>query len=218
MRWLRLPDQYLLTSIGDYTGLDPFLEKLETALHKGVKLVQFREPAWAVAGSPDDVYTAFLQVAQRCHDAGARCLVNSCHPEEWWRQADGVHFRTDDAGSAAAQAYASAKNASTAKPSDQTAAPANTSTSSVYLIGVSAHTASDLAAAQALDADFVVLGHVLATPSHPDAAGMGWERFSDLAAQAGRPVFAIGGQSPRTITTARQYGAHGIAGIRFPVE
>ncbi len=215
LRWLRLPDHYLLTSIGNHTGLDSFLEKLGTALHKGVKLVQFREPAWAAAGSPADVYKAFQQVAQRCHDAGARFLINSCHPEEWWKHADGVHFRAGDAGSAAALAYASAMKASTAAPAEPAAAPANTSTSSRHLIGVSAHTASDLAAAQALDADFVVLGHVLATPSHPDVAGMGWERFSDLAAQAGRPVFAIGGQSPRTIKTARQYGAHGIAGIRF---
>ncbi len=192
LRWLRLPDRYLLTSIGSRGGLEAFLEKLEDALGNGLKLVQFREPAWAAAGANADVYTAFLQVVQRCRDAGAHCLVNSCHPEEWWAQADGVHFRAADAASVAALAYARAG----------------------HLIGVSAHTATDLAAAQTLDADFVVLGHVLATPSHPGVAGMGWDRFADLARQAGRPVFAIGGQSPSTVNTARQHGAHGVAGIR----
>jgi 8-oxo-dGTP diphosphatase len=84
----------------------------------------------------------------------------------------------------------------------------------VGLIGVSAHTAQDLTAARSLDADFVVLGHVLNTPSHPDVAGMGWDRFAALASEASLPVFAIGGQTTSNLKTARQHGAHGIAGIR----
>jgi 8-oxo-dGTP diphosphatase len=214
LRWLRLPDRYLLTSIGSRGGFEAFLEKLEDALRNGLKLVQFREPAWGEAGSNADVYTALLQVVQRCRDAGAHCLVNSCHPEEWWAQADGVHFRAADAASETALAYAKAKkdvaarHAKSPEKADDAPAPLG------RLIGVSAHTATDLAAAQTLDADFVVLGHVLATPSHPGQDGMGWERFADLARQAGRPVLAIGGQSPGTVETARRHGAHGIAGIR----
>lgn len=214
LRWLALPDQYLLTSIGNQAGLDSFLEQLDRALHSGLKLVQFREPAWPATGSDSDAHTAFLQVVQRCRDSGARCLVNSCHPQGWWTQADGVHFRANDATSAAALAYANAKKASTATPTESLSGIVNAPTPSAHLVGVSAHTATDLAAAQMLDADFVVVGHVLATPSHPGVSGMGWERFADLAREAGRPVFAIGGQSPATRNIARQYGAHGIAGIR----
>ena len=214
LRWLRLPDRYLLTSIGSRDRLETFLERLDDALRSGLKLVQFREPAWAADGPNEDVYTAFLQVVQRCRDAGAHCLVNSCHPEDWWPHADGVHFRAADASTDTARAYASASKDRNARHAGSPQASNDTHASPGMLIGVSAHGPDDLAAAQALDADFVVLGHVLATPSHPGVAGMGWERFADLARQAGRPVFAIGGQSPSTVHTAREHGAHGIAGIR----
>ena len=43
---------------------------------------------------------------------------------------------------------------------------------------------------------------------------MGWVRFAELAGQAGRPVFAIGGQSAQTMAIAQEHGAHGIAAIR----
>ncbi|NYT62721.1 Nudix family hydrolase [Alcaligenaceae bacterium] len=209
LRWLRLPDQYLLTSIGNSTGLAPFLGKLTAALQGGMKLVQFREPAWAANQAEADIHAAFLQVVQRCHEFGARCLVNSAHPESWWAQADGVHFRATDTSSPEALRYAADKAA--AQP---TATPGNIPDTPSQLIGVSAHTADDLLAARKLNADFVVLGHVLDTPSHPGQPGMGWEQFAELAEQANLPVFAIGGQSAATVKLARQHGAHGIAGIR----
>ncbi|TAL99688.1 MAG: NUDIX hydrolase, partial [Pusillimonas sp.] len=82
------------------------------------------------------------------------------------------------------------------------------------LVGVSAHSAQDLAAARTLNADFAVLGHVLETPSHVGEPGMGWERFASLVKGSGLPVFAIGGQSGATLAVAREHGAHGIAGMR----
>ena len=48
--------------------------------------------------------------------------------------------------------------------------------------------------------------------------GMGWTRFASLAEQAGLPVFAIGGQSAKTLADARNHGAHGIAGIRHMLD
>jgi 8-oxo-dGTP diphosphatase len=210
LRWLRLPDQYLLTSIGSSAGLAPFLDKLTAALENGIKLVQFREPGWASSDADALIHEAFQQVLQRCHEFGARCLVNSCHPESWWAEADGVHFRAQDAGSSAALRYAESQTTSSpAIPPDETCDATR------RLIGVSTHNAEDLPAARNLNADFVVLGHVLETPSHPNEAGMGWQRFADLAQEASLPVFAIGGQSASTVEIARQHGAHGIAGIRM---
>lgn len=209
LRWLRLPNQYLLTSIGGSAGLAPFLDKLTTALQDGIKLVQFREPNWLADQAGIDGYAAFQQVMQRCHELGARCLVNSCHPQSWWAQADGVHFRAADASTTAALDYAALKAA--APP---VAAPGDIPDTPPLLIGVSAHNADDLQAARKLNADFAVLGHVLDTPSHPGQPGMGWERFAQLAELASLPVFAIGGQSAGTVRIARQHGAHGIAGIR----
>ncbi|SHH21379.1 Nudix family hydrolase [Pollutimonas bauzanensis] len=195
LRWLRLPDRYLLTSIGGAAGLAVFLDKLTRALEGGIRLVQFREPDWPAGQTDPDLHAAFQQVLRRCHEFGARCLVNSCHPQSWWAQADGVHLRAVDARARAAGLPAPA--------------PAHAG-----LLGVSAHDAEDLLAARALNADFAVLGHVLDTPSHPGRPGMGWERYAALAGQASLPVFAIGGQSAATVKTARRHGAHGIAGIR----
>ncbi|MGB6104275.1 MAG: Nudix family hydrolase [Pusillimonas sp.] len=194
LRWIQLPDRYLLTSIGKRGRLDDYLAKLAQALQGGLKLVQFREPEWA-AESGDDVHAAFQQVVQLCRQHGARCLVNSCHPESWWAQADGVHFRAADASSLV--------NTDTAIK-DKVAG----------LVAVSAHTVAELDTARALGADFAVVGHVLDTPSHPDRPGMGWTRFSSLISDAGLPVFAIGGQSAATLGSAQEHGAHGIAGIR----
>ncbi|MCC2597615.1 Nudix family hydrolase [Pusillimonas sp. MFBS29] len=193
LRWIRLPDRYLLTSIGNSQGLDGFLATLKQALEHGLKLVQFREPGWADGEAA--LHAAFGQVVRLCHEYGARCLVNSCHPEHWWPQADGVHLR-------AADAVALADGGTTIK--DQIEG----------LLAVSAHSATELDAARTLSADFAVLGHVLDTPSHPGEPGMGWAQFAALISDAGLPVFAIGGQSADTLEVAREHGAHGLAGIR----
>src|SRR5690606_38097650 len=96
LRWLRLPEQYLITSIGSQDRLEPYLEKVALALHKGVKQLKFREYAWTAVSKPV-ASAAFQRIVHMCHNAGARCLVNSGHPESWWAQANGVHFRTADA-------------------------------------------------------------------------------------------------------------------------
>jgi len=213
IRWIRLPDRYLVTQIGSLDRLPAYLETLAQSLASGVRLVQFREPG--NSASEERLHDAFRQVLARCHEYGARCLVNSIHPESWWEEADGVHFRAADACARAGLAVSETEHA-TRDPATLavTVAPQGSDGRRGRLVGVSAHAAPDLAAARALDADFVVLGHVLDTPSHPGVAGMGWERFAALAAQAGLPVFAIGGQSPATLAQARRHGAHGIAGIR----
>ncbi len=220
MRWLQLPEQYLITSIGGRDGLASYLKKLAQALQAGIRLVQFREPAW-MAASESDAYAAFKRIVQMCHDAGARCLVNSCHPESWWAQADGVHFKAADARARLSLNLSLPDDGGgLASPgAGEDAGPATAEIRKASgLIGVSAHDADDLATARALGADFAVLGHVLDTPSHPGQPGMGWEKFALLGAQAGLPVFAIGGQSPATQADARQHGAHGIAGIRHLVD
>lgn len=127
------------------------------------------------------------QVVARARSAGARVLVNSVHPRGWIADADGVHLRAADI------------------PAQRPALPPGA------MLGVSAHDAAELERARQLDADFAVLAPVLPTPSHPGQPGMGWETFGKLALHAGLPVFALGGQSPGTRTTAIAHGAHGVA-------
>lgn len=68
--------------------------------------------------------------------------------------------------------------------------------------------------AEALGVDFAVLGPVLPTHSHPGAALLGWAQFAVLRAEAGLPVYAIGGLGPADLGTAQTQGAQGLAMIR----
>jgi 8-oxo-dGTP diphosphatase len=65
--------------------------------------------------------------------------------------------------------------------------------------------------AQKLALDFVVLGPVLPTLSHPEAEPLGWEGFARLARDVSLPVYALGGLQPQDKIKAWQSGAHGIA-------
>jgi len=78
----------------------------------------------------------------------------------------------------------------------------------------SCHNARELQAAVAAGADFAVLGPVRATPSHADAAPLGWPAFAALTANLPLPVYAIGGMKPHDAALCRRHGGHGIAAIR----
>src|SRR5690606_23198841 len=81
-------------------------------------------------------------------------------------------------------------------------------------IAASCHHAEDLAQAQRLECDFAVLGPVNATPTHPGAAGIGWDAFARLREGVSLPLYAIGALGPADIPLARNHGAQGIAAIR----
>jgi len=80
--------------------------------------------------------------------------------------------------------------------------------------GASCHSVNELRKAEALGADFAVLGPVRATPSHPDSVPLGWDRFGEIAAGASIPVYALGGVLPRDMKQAKSSGAHGLAMVR----
>jgi 8-oxo-dGTP diphosphatase len=79
------------------------------------------------------------------------------------------------------------------------------------LAGASCHDDAQLEQAARLGLDYVVLGPVKPTPSHPGAAGLGWPRFEELARGRPMPVYAIGGLSRGDLPEARRRGAHGVA-------
>jgi 8-oxo-dGTP diphosphatase len=80
--------------------------------------------------------------------------------------------------------------------------------------GASCHSSEELRRAEALAVDFAVLGPVHATPSHPRAVPLGWERFREIAAGASVPVFALGGMVRPDMERALSCGAHGLAMVR----
>lgn len=195
LRWLTFSPYYLVSHIGSTEGLDAWMRKLEKALGAGTRFVQFREPEWQARAHREtaemqSLQAAFRAVVERCRAAGAQCLVNAVHPESWWTEADGVHLRSKDV---------LLRRAVPQQPA---------------LRAASVHNEEEIDAARSMKVDFMVLGHVLPTPSHPGAEPLGWGRFQELAQAAGCPVYAIGGQGPHTLSEAQQHGAHGVAFVR----
>jgi 8-oxo-dGTP diphosphatase len=82
------------------------------------------------------------------------------------------------------------------------------------LMAASCHDVAELGHAMAIGLDFVVLGPVKATASHPGAKPLGWDDFHRIAAGAAIPVYAIGGLRHADLDDARRAGAHGVAMIR----
>ncbi len=80
-------------------------------------------------------------------------------------------------------------------------------------IGCSVHSREEAASAVQAGADFLVVGMIYESESHPHrpAAGL---RLVGEAAKQGAPVIAIGGITPARAREARSAGAYGVAAIR----
>ena len=76
---------------------------------------------------------------------------------------------------------------------------------------VAAHDDRGLARAGQLNAAFALLSPLFATRTHPEAAPLGPERFSELAARSPVPPLALGGITADNAHLARQAGARGVA-------
>jgi thiamine-phosphate pyrophosphorylase len=80
-------------------------------------------------------------------------------------------------------------------------------------IGASVHSLDEAIAAVAAGADWVVAGHLFATPSHPGAPGRGIGLLRAIAAVVPR-VIAIGGLTPARAALVAAAGGAGVAAIR----
>jgi 8-oxo-dGTP diphosphatase len=183
---LQLPPVYLVTP-PRVDDAQPFLQRLETALADGVRLVQLR----LFDMPPGPLRDLARRACELCHGAGARVLVNGPVDLVDAVGADGLHLNSR------------ALRELRARPLD----PGR-------LVAASCHDADELARAARLDVDFALLSPVLPTRSHPDAEPLGWDRFADWVAAANLPVYALGGMRPEMLPEAWRHGAQGIAGIR----
>ncbi len=181
---LRLPDTCLITQ-PDGDRADAVLAHLERGLAAGARLVQFR-----VFGCDDGARRKlFARVWARCREAGALLLCNAAMdiaPAE----VDGLHLPADHL------------------------ARLERRPEGVRWLSASCHSLDDLRRAEALGADFAFLSPVQPTPSHPDAAPLGWTGFAELVEKVNLPVYALGGMTSALRETAWRHGAQGVAGIR----
>ena len=81
------------------------------------------------------------------------------------------------------------------------------------LAAASVHSDEQLVQAEVLGFNAAVLGPVLPTATHPDAAALGWAGFAALRADRPLPVLAIGGLGAAQLQAARAANAQGVAGI-----
>jgi len=80
-------------------------------------------------------------------------------------------------------------------------------------IGCSVHSLVDARAAIDGGADYLLLGSIFETPTHPGATPLGLEQLEAVAA-LGCPVIAIGGITPDNAGAVQEAGAWGVAAIR----
>jgi len=184
LRGLLLPAEYAITRAGEL-GVEAFLFRLEARLRGGLKLVQVREKTL----DPKARKEFARRVVALSHAHGAKVLLNADVALAREIDADGVHLMAEQLRAA----------------SDRPDLP---------WCGASCHSSEELRRAEALGVDFVVLGPVRATPSHPRAVPLGWERFREIAAGSSVPVYALGGMVPGDLEQALSCGAHGLAMVR----
>jgi thiamine-phosphate diphosphorylase len=80
-------------------------------------------------------------------------------------------------------------------------------------IGQSVHTPEEAAMAISEGADFLVVGNIYETLSHPGRPAAGLTLVTQTAG-LGRPVIAIGGITPERAAEVKAAGAYGVAAIR----
>lgn len=185
LRALALPPTYAI-SHAEVNGIEAELERLESALANGLRLIQVRDKTL-----PSDERRRLAEgILERVRPyASARVLIND---DEALARAVGAH---------GIQLSSNKLAQIDERPPFE-------------LVGASCHTAQELARAAALNLDFAVLSPLLPTPTHPESPGIGWEAFARIVERSPLPVFALGGMQPEMLETAWKNGAHGIALMR----
>lgn len=187
---INLPAIYLIT--GDFHSNSDFSDRLASALKAGVRLVQLR-----VENLDLSLHRPLLDIIAAAVEAFPVSVIINCSPFQFSQIVaiyPGIKFGLHLNGLNAAK--------TNARPVGQS-----------ILLGVSCHNAEEIAHAQKIGADYLLLSPVLSTKSHPDAIPIGWDSFAKLVELANVPVYALGGVGEAQIPMAHANGAQGIAGI-----
>ncbi|PPD56869.1 MAG: DNA mismatch repair protein MutT [Methylotenera sp.] len=181
MHALALPAVYAISNLQEM-GEQAFLIALERQLKQGLKLIQVREKQLSMA----DLTHFLSQIFTIARKYTAKVLVNGDIDLAQKLGVDGVHLPS-------AQLMSLQE-----KPNN-------------LMVAASCHNAQELAHAEKLGLDFVVLSPVKPTKSHENSPTLGWQQFQQMIAQTTIPVYALGGLNPSDLPQALECGARGIA-------
>jgi 8-oxo-dGTP diphosphatase len=67
--------------------------------------------------------------------------------------------------------------------------------------------------AEAISVDYISLAPIEETPSHPNAAPLGWVVAKDIVSKSNLPVYLLGGMGKDSLDRALNINAQGVAGI-----
>ena len=182
---INLPQRLLIT--GDFNEPNDFLARIESALQSGIRMVQLR------IQKSEAIPMLVGPVAEICNRYSAKLIINTS-PQVF---ADLFAYSNVGLHLSSSQLL----SCNTRPVSDST------------LLGASCHTESEIKHAEKIGVNYICLSPVLATNSHPEREGMGWDRFRSLVDNATIPVYALGGMTKTDLAIALEKGAQGIAGI-----
>ena len=137
----------------------------------------------------------FAKVARIAHKGGKKCLAHGRIALGMMSElgADGIHLPLD--------ALCAWRAASGRRSAPQAGA--------VQLVGASAHSASELAEAAALGADYATLSPIFATACKPGVAPLGTAALAAACKASPLPVFALGGIGMDKLDACIEAGAAG---------
>lgn len=188
-RALRLPGRYAIT--GKASGPDDYLQRLKQALpQSGQSLCLLRAPE--------------LEHAQYHDLASAATRAADWNRGVQWMLHGGSHWMHQFPGAAGLHMPWQEARRHSSRPIDDG-----------YLLAVSCHNAEEVRHAALIQADFITLGPVRPTRSHPGSPAMNADVFRELVADTPMVVYGLGGLDIDDEQEMKSIGAQGIAGISY---
>lgn len=181
----RLPRLHVI--VGDAAvGADAYRERLRPVLAagKGALALHLRTRSTPARR----LYDAACWVARASRETGTLLVINDRVDVAMAAGAGGVHLREDSLPPSVVRRITGAR----------------------MLLGRSIHSPDQAGGLRASGLDYVVLGAVNPTRSHPGRPALGVEALAAAVARGDLPVLAIGGISPTDVRGVLARGAHGV--------
>jgi len=178
---------FQLHLITDSSAAEDLPRAVSQALEGGVDWIQVREKRLPARS----LFELARMVGERCRARGAGLLVNDRIDVALAAGAHGVHLGGKSLPVAVARQILPRPR----------------------LLGVSVHSLAEARAAERAGADYVTMGSVFPTRSHPGLSGVGLEELRRVVEGVEIPVLAIGGITAANIGEVLATGVAGVAVI-----